>query len=360
MKKSLKLAALAGVTLVAVAGVAHFGWRYYAVGRFQESTDDAYLKADITAISPKVTGYVAEVLVEDNQPVKRGQVLVRIDDRDYKAHVHAAEGDLAGAKAALVNLDARIQLQHSTIDMAAADIEATLADQRLDREEMARYSTLAKSGAGTEQRVQQADAALTKSNAAVGRAQAALESAKRQLAVLESQRAGMEADVETKAATLELARINLADTEILAPEDGVAGQRSVRAGQLVKPGTQILSVVPTQAIYAVANFKETQLTHMHRGETVEVEVDSFPGVTLEGRIDSLAPASGAEFSLLPPDNATGNFTKIVQRIPVKILLPADNPLAGRLRPGMSVVSTVDTRDRPALAEADAPVQQAQR
>jgi membrane fusion protein, multidrug efflux system len=361
MNKSLKLATLSGVALVAVAGIAHFGWQYYTVGRFEESTDDAYLKADITAISPKITGYVTEVLVQDNQRVKRGQVLVKIDDRDYKAHVHAAEADLAGAKAALVNLDARIQLQHSAIDMAGTDIGATAAEQHFDQEEMTRYAGLAKSGAGTEQRVQQADAALKKSTAAVDRAQAALESAKRQLAVLESQRAGEEADVEGKAAALDLAKIDLADTEIVAPEDGVTGQRAVRVGQLVKPGTQILAVVPIQAIYAVANFKETQLTHMHGGEKVAIEIDSFPGVTLEGHIDSLAPASGAEFSLLPPDNATGNFTKIVQRIPVKILLPADNPLAGRLRPGMSVVSTVDTRDRPALADADdGTVQQAQR
>ncbi len=178
--------------------------------------------------------------------------------------------------------------------------------------------------------------------------------------MLETERGKLEADLGRKQAALDLARIDLANTTIVAPSDGVAGERMVRVGQYVKPGTQILAVVPVQDVYVVANFKETQLTRMDKGEKVEIAVDSFPGVTITGRIDSLAPASGSEFSLLPPDNATGNFTKVVQRVPVKIVLDADNPLAGKLRPGMSVEPTIDTRGGALLAFGPAAKQVAQR
>jgi membrane fusion protein, multidrug efflux system len=360
MKKPVKLVIAVLAALIALGAIEHYGWRYYTIGRFQESTDDAYLKADITEISPKIAGYVTEVLVADNEPVAKGQVLVRIDDQDYRAHVAAAEADVAAANADLVNLDARTRLQRSAIDQSLADSTASDADQHFAQEELTRYNSLVKGGAATQQRVDQAEASFKKTNAGVIKARAAIQSAKDALGVLESERGKLQADLERKQAALDLARIDLANTTIVAPGDGVAGERMVRVGQYVKPGTQILAVVPVQDVYVVANFKETQLTRMNEGETVDIAVDSFPGVKVTGRLESLAPASGSEFSLLPPDNATGNFTKVVQRVPVKIVLDADNPLAGRLRPGMSVIPTIDTRGGALVAMTPARTQIAQR
>jgi membrane fusion protein (multidrug efflux system) len=323
------LIALAAVVLVAGTG---FGGYWYFVGRFYESTNDAYLGADSVTIAPKVMGYVAEVAVGDNQRVKAGDVLVRIDPRDYQTALDSATADLANAKATSANIDALLNEQKATIDQAEA--AAAFAQQEYNR-----YADLARTGAGSAQRLQQAQSDLAQRKATLAAAQAHID-------VLKTQRQQAEAATAAKGAALDQAKINLSQTTITAPIDGVVGDRTVRQGQLVQAGTRLMSVVPTNAIYLVANFKETQTGHMVPGQPVAISIDSFPGQTVDGTLDSLAPGTGAQFALLPPENATGNFTKIVQRVPVKILLDPSNPLTAKLRPGLSVTATVDTHDRP--------------
>jgi membrane fusion protein (multidrug efflux system) len=330
------LMALAAVVLVAGTG---FGGYWYFVGRFYESTNDAYLGADSVTIAPKVTGYVADVAVGDNQRVKAGDVLVRIDPRDYQTALDSAAADLANAKATAANIDALLKEQQATIDQAQAAAAFT-------QQEFARYSDLARTGAGSAQRLQQAQSDLAQKQATLAAAQAHID-------VLKTQRQQADATIAAKTAALDQAKINLAQTTIVAPIDGVVGDRTVRSGQLVQAGTRLLSVVPTQHVYLIANFKETQTGHMVPGQPVSISIDSFPGQDIGGTVDSLAPGTGAQFALLPPENATGNFTKIVQRVPVKILLDANNPLTARLRPGLSVTATVDVHDRsqPAVNQA---------
>jgi membrane fusion protein (multidrug efflux system) len=352
----LVLGVAAGVALL--AGALGYGHYYLTTGRYLESTDDAYLQADNTPVSPKIAGYVATVAVDDNQSVKAGDLLVRIDDRDYKAALDQAAADVAGAEADLKNLDAQIALQQSMIDQAAADVQVAGAALQFAGQDAGRYRALVKDGYGTVQRSQQADSDLRQKTATVERQRAALAATKQQIAVLQTARLKDQANLARAQAALEQAKLNLSYTELRAPIDGAIGDRTVRLGQYVQPGTQLLTVVPMrQGIYAVANFKETQLAHMVRGEQVTLAVDSFPGATVTGRVDSLAPGTGSQFALLPPENATGNFTKIVQRVPVKILIDPSSPLIDRLRPGLSVIATVDTRSARAtgtrLAAGDA-------
>ncbi len=302
------------------------------------------------------------MLVSDNEQVKAGQVLARIDDRDLVTARDQAKADVDSAQAAVTTLDAQIQLQHTLIDQAKAAVEADAAALQFATQDNARYSTLSTKGYGSVQQAQQADATLRERRAAQQRDQAALLAAQKQTAVLDGQRAGAAAALEHDRAVLQQAELNLGYATITAPIDGTVGARSIRVGQYVQAGTQLMAVVPLHAVYVVGNFKETQLTHVRAGETVEISVDTYPGVTLRGRVDSLAPASGQEFALLPPDNATGNFTKVVQRVPVKILLDDNEQLAGLLRPGMSVEPTIDTKatqlaeaaDATRLAAADSP------
>ena len=347
MKPSLKHAArrigIAMVAIVALSGATYYGYGYWTVGRFLESTDDAYLQADYTVVAPKVSGYIAEVAVEDNQPVKAGQILARIDDRDFKTAVGQAQADVNAAQAAISNIDAQLAMQQSVIDQANADIASAEAAVSFAAQDSRRYQDLMKTGYGTEQRAQQTDANLRERTAILARNRAALAAAQKQVEVLRTQRAQAEMQLAHDQAVQRQAELNLGYTVVTSPIDGTVGARSLRVGQYVQAGTQLMAVVPLQAVYVVANFKETQLTDMRGGEPATVEVDTFPGAVLHGRIDSLAPASGLVFSLLPPDNATGNFTKIVQRIPVKIVMDPHDPLIGLLRPGMSVVATVDTR-----------------
>jgi membrane fusion protein (multidrug efflux system) len=322
---------MAVASLVLVAGTG-FGGYWYFIGRHYESTNDAYLCADSVTIAPKVMGYVAEVAVGDNQRVKAGEVLVRINPRDYQTALDSATADLANARATAANIDALLNEQTATIDQAAA--AAAFAQQENNR-----YADLARTGAGSAQRLQQAQSDLAQRKATLAAAQA-------HIGVLKTQRQQADAVIAAKGAAVDQAKINLSQTTITAPIDGVVGDRTVRQGQLVQAGTRLMSVVPTSAIYLVANFKETQTGHMVPGQPVEISIDSFPGQTVDGTVDSLAPGTGAQFALLPPENATGNFTKIVQRVPVKILLGPRNPLTAKLRPGLSVTATVDTHDRP--------------
>jgi membrane fusion protein (multidrug efflux system) len=342
-----------GLGLLAGAAVAaDYGTSYWTVGRYLQSTDDAYVKADYTTVAPKISGYVTEVLVADNARVKAGQVLARIDDRDFRAALDQARAEVATADAAIRNLDAQIALQRSAIDEAAANVAAAEATLKFADSEFARYQALLKTGYGTAQRAEQADAARAAQAATLQRDRAALAGARKKIDVLATARAKAQAERDRSRAAERQAGLNLSYTTITAPVNGTVGARSLRVGQYVQAGTQLMAVVPLHAVYVVANFKETQLTHIRNGQPVTIEVDGFPAAKLTGHVDSLSPASGLEFALLPPDNATGNFTKIVQRIPVKIALD-DTPLTGLLRSGMSVEPTVDTKAT-VLAEGDQP------
>ena len=351
-----RVISLIAAVLVLVAA-AIYGWRWWNVGRFLEETDNAYVRADIVVISPKIPGYVTQVAVEDNQPVRAGDILLRIEDRDYRARVDQAQADadaaearVAAGEAAIANIDAQMEQQRSVITQAEALAQSAAADARRTELDYNRYRSLVGQQVASRQRLETADADYRKAAASIARSRAAIASERGKLPVLETQRRQAEAALKQARATLKaaqaaqaLARIDLEHTTVRAPFDGVVGQRSVRLGQFVERGMPLMAVVPLQAAYVVANYKETQLSAMRPGQPAEIEVDTFADTKLHGRVGSFSPAAGSQFALLPPDNATGNFTKIVQRVPVKILLDPDNPLAGRLRPGMSVIATVDTR-----------------
>jgi membrane fusion protein (multidrug efflux system) len=350
-RRAIKRVAAALALSLGAAGIADFGYGYLTTGRYLESTDDAYVKADSTIISPKVSGYISEVLVGDNQAVKAGQLLARIDDRDFRTALQQAQADVAGAEAAVGNFDAQLALQQPIIEQGTADVTAAEANLKFAQEERARYDELMKSGSGTIQRAQQTDAALREKTAQVQHSQSGLLAARRKVDVLTTDRAKAVAQLDRARAVAEQAALNLSYTEISAPVDGTVGARSLRVGQFVQAGTQLMAVVPLDAVYVVANFKETQLTYVRNGQPVEIGIDSFRSTRLRGHVDSLSPASGLEFALLPPDNATGNFTKIVQRVPVKIVLD-DHSLSGLLRPGMSAEPVIDTKAT-VLAEREA-------
>ncbi|WP_338828362.1 HlyD family secretion protein [Bradyrhizobium sp. 27S5] len=347
-RHAIRRAAFALAAALGVAGTADFGYYYITTGRYLETTDDAYVKADSTIIAPKVSGYIAEVLVSDNEPVKAGQTLARIDDRDFRAALQQAQADVAASDAVVKNLNVQIELQEPLIQQQAAEVDAIDASLKFAQQERARYDELMKTGAGTIQRAQQTDAALRAQTAQLQQGKAGLIAANKKIEVLATQRAQAVAQLGHARAVEQRAALNLSYTEITAPVGGTVGARTLRVGQYVQAGTQLMAVVPLDAVYVVANFKETQLTHVRNGQPVELRVDSFHSTRLKGHVDSLSPASGLEFALLPPDNATGNFTKIVQRVPVKIVLD-DASLNGRLRPGMSAEPTVDTKSA-AVAE----------
>ena len=347
----------AGVAIVAVVAVVA-GARWWTVGRFIESTDDAYVRADVVAMSSHVPGYVSEVAVQDDQQVRAGDVLIRIDDRDYQAKVNRADAAVNAAlanirqqEAGVASLDAQVTQQGSLIAQARADVTAAQADAVRRDADAARYRELYAQQASSGQRLELARAEEQKALAVLAKASAAVQSQRDQQDVLRRRReqslAGIEqakAQLSEARAALALAQLDLQHTVIRATRDGVIGQRTVRAGQYVETGMPLLAVVPLNDVYVVANFKETQLGDMHVGQPVEIDVDTYSGHTLRGKVASIAPGSGAEFALLPPDNATGNFTKVVQRIPVRIRFDASPEDARRLRAGMSVVVNVDTRN----------------
>jgi membrane fusion protein, multidrug efflux system len=321
-------------------------WDHWVGLAVRQVTDDAYVRGDITPLSAKVEGYVRRVAVDDFERVKAGDLLVEIEDDDYRARAAQAEADLLGAKAAIENLKARKAAQHAQVAEAEDAIKATQADVERTRLEAARQRTLLATTFGTPQRVEQANAAAERFAATLARNHAELDAQRSQLAVLDTQEAQLRADAKAKQAALDLAKINLGYTRILAPVSGMVSERGVRDGQYVHAGSQVIAVVPLDNVWVVGNYKETQLTHVAIGQRAEIRVDTFPGVVITAMVDSIAPASGAQFSLLPPDNATGNFTKVVERIPVKLRIPPDNPLAGKLRPGMSVIATILTDTTP--------------
>jgi membrane fusion protein (multidrug efflux system) len=351
-RRPLRRLLLIGAGLLALSGASYFAWQYWTVGRFQIATDDAYVQADNTVIAPKVSGYLTQVLIGDNQEVKAGQLLARIDDRDFLIALAQANADVAAAEATVANKRAALDVQQAAIAAARAVIVVDEANELYARQEDERYATLAAKGFGSVQNAQQAASRIAAAHATVARDKAALENATRQLEVLKAELSQALAALARAHAAQDQAELNLSYTRIVSPIDGVIGNRTLRVGQYVQAGTQLMAVVPIQSAYIVANYKETQLTDVRPGQPVVIEVDTFPGQAFRGRVDSLSPASGQEFALLPPDNATGNFTKVVQRIPVKIILDPDNPFALLLRPGMSVYPSIDTRvETPKLAAA---------
>jgi membrane fusion protein (multidrug efflux system) len=341
----------AGFAALAVGG--WYGHDYWTVGRFQISTDDAYVQADNVTIAPKISGYLAAVLVGDNQPVKAGEVLARIDDRDYRAALDQARADVAVSKADIDSKTAAIATQGSVIDGARATLALDQANLTFAQQENQRYADLAKTGYGSVQNAQNATSRISAAQATVQRDAAALASATKQIDQLRADLAASQGKLLHDQAVERQAELNLGYAAIVAPSDGVVGNRTLRVGQYVQAGTQLMAVVPLSAAYVVANYKETQLTDVRPGQKVDIEVDMFPGRVFHGRVDSLAPSSGQTFALLPPDNATGNFTKVVQRIPVRISLDGDVEAAGDLRPGMSVEPSIDTLAPPAPLRAAA-------
>jgi membrane fusion protein (multidrug efflux system) len=309
-----------------------------------QSTDDAYLQSDLTPIAAKVPGYVRSVPVQDFDRVRAGQLVAEIVDDDYRATVAQAQASVAAAMAQVQALKAQAALQAANVDAARAVVASTAASLDQNTRDLARQHRLLETGSSSTEAAEKLRTARDQLTAQLAQTRAQAEAASRQIAVLAAQRAQAEAAVAAQQASLTTARINLGYTRIVAPEDGVLSQRQIRPGQYVGVGGQITTLTPLPRVWVIANYKETQLTHMAVGEKAEIRVDTYPGHVLRGRVQAFAPGSGAQFALLPPDNATGNFTKVVQRIAVKITIDDADGLADRLRAGMSVVARIDARD----------------
>jgi membrane fusion protein (multidrug efflux system) len=332
------------VVLVVLAGALSY---WFIAGRFIETTDDAYVGGDVTVMAPKVNGFVTDVLVRDNQHVQVGQVLIRLDARDYDARLAQTTADVQSAEAAVTELQAKKSLQLATISEQAAEVKASGAELTRSAEDQVRYRELVKDEAVSNQVVERADADLVKAHAAVDRSDAALVAAQREITVLDAQIGAAQARVATAQAAQRVAELNVEYTTIRSPVDGYIGNRTARVGLLADTGVSLLTVVPSTGLWIDANFKEDQLKKMHVGDAVDVALDAS-SQPLRGVVDSLAPATGATFSVLPAENATGNFTKIVQRVPVRIRLEVPTEMQGVLRPGLSatVKVHVDTGSTP--------------
>jgi membrane fusion protein (multidrug efflux system) len=343
-RRGARRLAVAGATLALAAGGAWLGHGWWTTGRFIETTDDAYVGGNITALAPHIAGFVQQVLVADNQRVRAGQVLIRLDARDYRAARDRAEATLHAREASLAGLRAQAVLQQAAIRQQQAELAAKSAEAGFTAVDAARYRNLARSEAGSRQDAQRSTARDDAAQAAVAATAAALDAARAQLQVLAAHIAEAEADLAAARADLHVAELNLDYTEIRAPVDGYVGNRAAQVGAYVTAGTYLITVIPVRDLWVDANFKEDQLTRMVAGEAATVRADVMPGHTLQGHVASLSPGTGAVFSVIPPENATGNFTKIVQRVPVRIVLNADgDPVLRLLRPGLSVTVSVDTR-----------------
>jgi membrane fusion protein, multidrug efflux system len=333
--KTIRLAAYA-----VLLGVAVFACFKLLGKSTTETTNDAYVTADFTLVAPRVPGQLSEVLVEDNQQVKAGQLLVRIDDRDFQAALMSAQADVAAAKASVANYEAEIARQPALVAQARATLRSDDASIQFARANASRYQNLSDTGAGTAQEQQHSSSELAEQLAQQARNQAALLATEQNLEVLRTQRDKAAGALGHSEAVLEQAKLNLSYTEIHAPVDGKVGRRSARVGAFVTTGAPLLAIVPLSDAYIVANFQENQLTKMRPGDAVRIKVDTFPGVVINGHIDSLAPATGVSFAPIAPDNATGNFTKIVQRVPVKITIDRGQQAASDLSVGLSVETEV--------------------
>jgi membrane fusion protein (multidrug efflux system) len=331
------VAILAAIFFIALATLR---WNAWVGGAAVQTTDDAYVRAETTRLSSRVAGEVLVVAFKDFQRVKAGDLLVQIDPADYDAQVAQAQAGVEGAKAALDNLDAQVELQYATIAQTEAQRASAEAVQVEAQQEQDRQKTLTQTEAGTRQKLEQAVADYAKAAADVRANRALIAAQRHQLEALAGTKKQRTADVLGAQATLATAKLRLGYTRIVAPFDGVVGEREVQPGDYVNIGTNLVNIVPLPDVYVMANYKETQLTRVRPGQPVEITVDSFPDQTLHGRVERISPASGSQFALLPPDNATGNFTKVVQRIPIRIALDKGQPLLERLLPGMSAVTRI--------------------
>jgi len=343
------IAPVTGLAAFALAALAIYlgitSWDRWIGDRRYQRTEDAYLQADLTPIAARIAGYVRAVPAQDFQRVKAGQVLVQIDDDDYRASYDQALGAEAVAQAAIGNLEAQQRLQQANIAASQASLTASRALSGRAAKAAHRQAILLQSGAGSQDQNEAAQAADASAAAQVQHDNAVRQAAVDQLVVLGSQIRQAKAALEAAHAAAQLARINLGHTRIIAPQDGVLGQRQVRPGQYLAVGAQVTTLTPLPHVWVIANFRETQMTHIRPGQAVTITVDAYPGHMIAGHVSAYAPGTGAQFSLLPPDNATGNFTKIVQRLAVKIEIDDPSSLASLLVPGMSVIATVDTGDR---------------
>ncbi|CAB3791102.1 HlyD family secretion protein [Pararobbsia alpina] len=317
--------------------------RWWTVGRFIETTDDAYLKADSVTVAPKVSGYVTDVYVGDNATVKAGEPLVRLDARQYQVSLDQAQATIDAHEADIQRAQADILQQRANIEQAQAQQQVARISAQHARDEVERYAPLAATGAETSERLAELTSTRDQALATLAANSAAVDAARTQIAATTAQIAQARAQLEAAKASAQQARLDLQDTVVRSALAGKVGDRSVRVGQYVQPGTRMLTVVPVQNTYLEANFKETQVGHMRVGQPVILHVDALPGQELRGVVDSFSPGTGAQFALLPPENATGNFTKIVQRVPVRIRLDVSPALLAVLLPGLSVTADVDTR-----------------
>jgi membrane fusion protein (multidrug efflux system) len=346
---------LAGATaLLLSAGAAWYGTNWWTTGRFIETTDDAYVGGNVTPIAPHAAGFVTEIAVTDNQLVHAGDLLVRIDPRDYQAALDHARAVVAARIAALASLRAQYTLQQSTIRQAAAELDAKTAQATFAHADAVRYATLAHSPAGSRQDAERTLAGDQSAQAAILAAQAGLTAAQQRLDVIAADTSAAQAAVAQAQSDLQTAQLNLGYTEIRAPIDGYVGNRAAQVGAYVTPGTYLLSLSPAHGLWVDANFKEDQLARMKPGQTATVVADVVSHQVLQGHVLSLAPGTGAVFSVIPPENATGNFTKIVQRVPVRIELDGTDATLGTLRPGLSTTVSVDTRTGASTNEKPAP------
>ena len=325
-------------------------WNSWEGSSPRQTTDDAYLQSDLTPISAKVPGYVRSVLVQDYEHVRAGQVIARIVDDDYRATVAQAEANVALAEAQILTLEAQLKLQVANVRAAEAVLAATEARLDQNDRDVRRAESLLVSGSGSLEATEHANTAGQDLLAQRDQNRAQIEAAQRQLGVLTSQLGQARASLQAQKANLELARINLGYTVIVVPQDGMISQRQVFPGQYVGVGGLVTTLTPLPKVWVIANYRETQLTHVRVGQPATVTIDTYPGHTVRGHVAALSPASGAQFALLPPDNATGNFTKIVQRFSVKIVIDDPDGLGDQLLPGMSVIATIHTTRQPPPAK----------
>lgn len=334
---------LGSIALLALAIGGIYGRHWYAVGRFIESTNNAYLRADQVAMAPRVSGQVSDIYVKDNEEVVAGQPLLKIDPRRYEMTVRQAKATVDAREADVAKSEADLRQQDAVIAQARADVETAQANTDLAEKEFERAAALAIRGFATQQKNEQTESALAQARSVGNLKQAALDAARQQVATLKAQLAQARAQLAAARESLSQAEIDLNDTVVRSPIAGRVGDRTVQLGQFAQPGTRLLTIVPTGQIYLVANFKETQVQNMREGQPADISVDAYPDLALTGAVESFAPGTGAQFALLPPENATGNFTKIVQRVPVRIRVNAPREAAPAFVPGLSIEVSVNTK-----------------
>lgn len=332
---------ISGLILVSVVGAGIYLLNRHQSDANRQSTDDAYVRADFTLVAPRVNGQIARVLVDDGETVQAGQLLAEIDDRDLRVAVQSAQAETGAAQAAIESLKATIKRNASTIQQAQAAVRSDEASIALAKANAERYRNLSTDGSGTRQEAQNADAQLQVHLAALDRDKAGVEAARQQTSILEADLKKAESSLERAKAAQAVAELNLSYTKIIAPIDGTVARRSVRKGAFVTTGAPLLALVPLDKVYIEANYRETQLARIRPGQAVAIRVDTLPGVVLSGSVASLSPASGASFAPVAPQNATGNFTKVIQRLPVRISINPGQVASKQLRVGMSVQPTIE-------------------